>query len=267
MPESTINYKDELVIREGQVFNREIFESPLGDIEKLLEAACIPTSNHITPLAFPSLLRHEWCKGHWFGISPKKDLLVFTEIEYIPFPQAYGTYNGGDLYVLEFNRPEATSPIWEHKTSEDKPQHIKLEGCPKWYPPHGGRFFIATHYGTSDTSVVYPPFLFMLLENSVEPIIPNLPNVFDTGKICTGHSYNHAVRGKADTFDKIRSALDTIRTAPANSDLRNCDKSFIQWKLNDEGEAQQVAIPWSKSNGYEATDSRILDFTRFIKGL
>lgn len=263
MPESTIQFQDELIIRGGQVFNREIFESPIGDIEKLLEEACIPQTHKILPIQFPSLLRNEWCMGHWFGMTPKNEALVFTEIQYIPFPDAHAVVSG-DCYILDFIRSaDISSTQWETQEGQTRPTRLRMDNCPKWYPPADCRFFIM--YQPYMVQSTYPPMMFMLHKDEVEPIIPKIPNVFDTGNICTGNTFNRACEAEASVFDKTKAALDTIRIAPANSDLRENDASFIQWKLNDEGHPIQQLIPWEKRFGKNATDSRILEFTQMIR--
>ena len=261
MPENTINYKDELFIRDGQVFNREIFESPIGDIEKLLEEACIPQTHKILPLQFPSLLRNEWCMGHWFGMTPKGENLVFTEIQYIPFKGAHAIRDG-DEYTMVFSTVSIPEDHWEVQNGESLPRRIKLDRCPKWYPPADCRFFIMYH--PHDVQYTQPPMLFMLHKGSMEPIVPRIPNVFDTGNICTGESFNQLCQDQMDVFGKTKAALDTIRVAPANQDLRENDSEFIRWKLDEDKNPIQVQIPWLKKFGRDATDSRIIEFTKMI---
>ena len=263
MPESTIKYQDELIIRDGQVFNREIFESPVGDVEKLLEEACIPQTHKVLPLQFPSVLRNEWCMGHWFGVTPKNETLVFTEIQYIPFPDAHAVRRG-DTYILDFTRDcDISSTQWEVQEGQTQPTRIRMDNCPKWYPPANCRFFIL--YQPTSIQGSHKPMLFMIHKDRIEPIVPRIPNIFDTGNICTGNTFNRACEAETDIFSKIKTALDTIRIAPANSDLRENDSKFIQWKLNDENHPIQQVIPWETRFGRDATDTRILEFTQMIQ--
>ena len=262
MPESTIQFKDELVIRGGQVFNREVFESPVGDIEKLLEEACIPASSKFIPLQFPSLLRNEWCVGHWFGVTPKNEMLVITEIQYIPFPDTH-IVKSGDNYTLCFSPiDEVPSSHWEPQEG-NPPIRFRMDNCPKWYPPERARLFILYQQAARQSSAV--PMLFMLHDDHVEPIVPKIPNVFQTGDICTGRTFNSVCDAATGTFEKAKVALDAIRIAPANHDLRENDSDFIQWTINTENPPVQLHVPWQKTFGRNATDSRILEFTKMIR--
>ena len=264
MPESTIKFQDELFIRDGQVFNREIFESPVGDIEKLLEDACLPQTHKVLPLQFPSVLRNEWCMGHWFGVTPKNETIVFTEIQYVPFPDAHAVKTSGGHYILNFSRNRnIPADEWVVQEGQEQPTRIRMGNCPKWYPPAHCRFFIM--YQPHERQSTYEPMLFMVHNNEVEPIIPKIPNVFNTGNICAGDAFNESCNAETDVFGKIKAALDTIRIAPANSDLRENDQLFIQWKLNEDNHPIQQLIPWVSGFGRNATDSRILEFTKMIR--
>ena len=253
MPNNTIKHSDELIIRGDQVFSREYFESPLGNVEELLEEACIQKTHKILNLMFPSILRNPWSIGHYFAETPQGEHFVFTEIEYFPFPDSHAVKREEFYYLCP--APAASASPRDFETGECD----AMGNCPKWYPPKNARFFLMTGNHRLE------PFFFMIHLDYEEPIVPKIPNVFNTGRICTGDSYEFCVRVEQDIFNKTRAALDSIRTSPANGDLRENDMDFIKWEKNDEGAMNPVDIEWKSSFGRNATDERIIEFTKTIR--
>jgi hypothetical protein len=254
MSDNTVKHTDELIIRGNQVYSREYFESPLGNIEKLLDEACNPKTHKILNLMFPSVLRNSWCIGHYFAETPKGFIFVITEIEYFPFPDSHVISTGTEYTLAPYPAAACAEVDFENGLRNT------MGHCPKWYPPKNARFFLLTSPQSYDE-----PHFFMIHSDYEEPLVPRIPNVFNTGRICTGESYFPSIEREETVFDKTRAALDNIRNAPANKDLRENDQLFIKWKKNDEGILKPVDVAWMESYSYNATDERILEFTKTIR--
>lgn len=69
---------------------------------------------------------------------------------------------------------------------------------------------------------VRDPYLFAVNIETNEPVVVNLPNVFDTGRLCTGTDYGK-IDGETNIRDVVNVLLKELFTSPANSDLMPSD--------------------------------------------
>ena len=113
---------------------------------------------------------------------------------------------------------------------------------------------------------VSEPYLFGVTRESNEPVVINLPNIFETGKICTGDSYGD-VGGLIHTREVVTKVITELTTSPANWDLYPPESQFTKHLMyNEMGVLQEPDEKYNviKENGFfsPCTRSQIVDFCK-----
>lgn len=239
--ETNVTKTNRLVLKGDQIFREDVFLTPVGDIGNIIDTKLKENTYFFLPMYLPPMLK-KWVKGHWFGSDPlQKQLLCFTEVEYIPLKGAKLDDDG----ILEL----------EGEGTRDFDQ--------KWTPPKGVRPFIMISWDLNLKQITQP-ILFMLVSGVSDPVTPNIPNVFDTGKICTGSSYKN--RNDTDVLNTdnyplhhIKYGLDCLHESPMNKDLRGNDNEFMQW----DSDGEQREIPLKSTHFKKVSDERVVHFFKW----
>lgn len=245
--ETTITQSHEIILQGDQLFRRDSFLTPIGDVNRIIDTKLKEKAYSFLPLQLPPMMS-KWTKGHWFGTDPlQKELLCFTEIEYIPFKGARLNHGG---FLAFFHR------------NIDRSDYREFEE--KWTPPPGVRTFIMIPWELGMMRI-RKPLLFMLPPSAQGPVTPNIPNVHDNGDICTGGDYRNRNDEDVKALDNfplhhIKYGLNCLHDAPANSDLRDNDADFMQW--DDDG--VQVLLPFTSSHWRAISDARIVEFYKWF---
>lgn len=245
--ETTITQSDEIILQGDQLFRRDSFLTPIGDINQIIDTKLKEKAYIFLPLQLPSMMK-KWTKGHWFGTDPlQKELLCFTEIEYIPLKGARLTTEGTLLFFKE---------------GEDRTTFREFEE--KWTPPSDTRTFIMIPWSLQ-SAFLRKPMIFMIPPSAHGPVNPKIPNVHDNGVICTGRDYKN--RNDEDVrstnnfpLHHIKYGLNCLHDAPANPDLRENDQHFMQWDENN----VQRELPFNSSHWRSVTDVRIVEFYKWF---
>ena len=245
--QTTITQSDEIVLQGDQLFRRDSFLTPIGNINQIIDTKLKEKNYDFLPLQLPPMMK-KWAKGHWFGTDPlQKELLCFTEIEYIPFKGARLDEEG----TLVFFRDD-----------EDPTLFRKFEE--KWTPPSDVRTFVMVPWLLGNKAIS-TPYIFMLPPSAQGPVAPKIPNVHDNGKICTGTDYKNRNDEDVKNTDNlplhhIKYGLNCLHEAPANPDLRDNDRQYMQW---DE-DGVQIDIPFNSSHWRSVTDVRVVEFYKWF---
>lgn len=245
--QTTVTQSDEIILQGDQLFRRDSFLTPIGDINQIIDTKLKEKNYSFLPLQLPPMMK-KWAKGHWFGTDPlQKELLCFTEIEYIPFKGARLDENGTLVF---FRNGDDPTPFREFEE--------------KWTPPSDVRTFIMIPWLLEDKRIS-APYIFMLPPSAQGPVTPKIANVHDNGQICTGSDYKNRNDEDVEVRDNlplhhIKYGLNCLHEAPANPDLRDNDRQFMQWDEN----GLQRDLSFNSSHWRSVTDVRVVEFYKWF---
>jgi len=242
----TPTHSTELVIQGDQVYSRDSFMTPVGGINQLIQEHLSKGLASFINLKLPPLLS-KWTTGTWIG-ELNKTLLAFCQIDSIPLKGSQQYKQSNDTWTLHLG------PIGDN-TDHYRP-HIN---DPKMYMKYPT--FVMIPFKIRENALT-DPFLFSVIEGKARTL--NLPNIFETGRICTGHSYSNRNDAEILKTDKqplvhIKYGLNQLHEAPVNGDLRGNDREFLQW--DDEGNQKDIEI--QVSHTHTITDDRIIQFVKW----
>jgi hypothetical protein len=219
---------------DGVFYSREIITSPIVNQEKLIERCkfeeqlTVQTMKNRFNLRDPYLSEYLVSTGYYSATYPSVDnsIYAFMPIQCFTFPKANIIKIGGQGNESE---PRATAyKLYPHQIRESQiseyPDVYKVPTVTPCYYNNSMQLFVMFKITMHNRTQVlngfraYDPILFGVVHSTGEPVIINLPNIFDTGKICTGDSF-----GKLDDYDNLHSAIyalgTELQTSPANNDL------------------------------------------------
>ena len=260
--ETSVTVTEELVIRGDEVFKSETFLTPLGPMDQMIREAFVEDTYSFLPLTVPPMMS-KWVTGHFLGTAPNgKDILCFNEVEYFPF-------KGGHLYKRDGqeNHTLITPPQYRDSSSVRAHASYKEIDHLNWKIPTDYRGFVLTPFNERRLKI---PYFFLIKRDYSEAVIPNIPNIYGSGKICTGDSYKN--RNDADVHSSdnvplhhIKHGLNILHEAPCNNDLREgADTEFMQWDA--EGNSIVTAFDTTRSQiASQVTDVRIVEFFKWIR--
>lgn len=162
-----------------------------------------------------------YANGYYEGFYKNNQLAkhIFVPITSFPFPKANiihvqeeATANPSYNYKLH---PRASGQLTEGV--------IQTPMTPYYSSPYYKMFlfFSVTQSSNSISSnsfSVSAPFLFAVNKETKEPAVLNLPNIFETGKICTGDDYG-SLAGAKHIRAVVEKVTKELFTSPANTDL------------------------------------------------
>lgn len=244
--QTTATSETNLVIRGDQILRQDIFFTPVGDINEIIQNKLQEAKTEFLPLVFPPILS-KWVSGHFFATTPNKNqLLCFSKINYVPL-------KGCKLVPVGCHLILSPSDCENHRNRTDFNEKLQI--------PEGMEAFVMIPWNI-EQNASSEPYMFFLHGADKEPVCPKLPNYFDTGKICTGGSYQNRNDGDVTRTDRlplhhIKYLLNSIHEAPTNSHLRNNDTEFARWNPETK---EQIQVPWSSSHYYTVTHALVLEF-------
>ena len=182
---------------------------------------------------------------------------AFIKLNEFPFPESWlwketgqphyslGIGNTGDREI-----PDTRSIIW-------KPTRDGLE------------LFIAVIIDTTKQSFG-SPILFVLDETNT-PYVPNIANVFDDGRICTGSDWQQDF-SQGYELDTLTNNIRNLYRSPCNNDLRTSgDRERQYMRFNERGDTlASLSEPGLiTDNDYrfymKHTNSKVIDFIQNAK--
>jgi hypothetical protein len=231
--------KQEILLREGNIFVREIFERNVGNQQKMLKSLMGDNLTFL-PNVFPAM--HDFCLGTWFGAYADGVMVAAAELDYFPIPgailakrtEAQEAVKKSDTqealeakeaqYTIHYtteqhfadNHPKDRREEWLKANNMVRPPRHVL----KWRHSEI-RLFALSRFKDDRTELRHVELLAI---KDGKPFIINLPNIFDDGRICMGNNERQWQRhpehvNQADVVPHFQNALNTIATAPANMDL------------------------------------------------
>lgn len=257
----------EFILRsDGKFYKRTTVMSPVHDADQVLSAVKdngIPVPypfEHV--VSIPTGDRQFPMQTMVYSNAPHV-LHTFTRLNEFPFPNSYlitsdDPDNGDDCYHLGIgNRHdvgqerlgEATDLVWDPTVD-----HLKL--------------YVSTTFNFRDNSIG-TPFLFVVDDTNM-PYVPNLPNVFDDGRICTGPDYFTRFDSKSDVLAMHQANINNFYRTPCNNDLRNRELERRYVKFTSAGRTKPILHDPGIINNDDlsfyitCTNSRIIDFLKNV---
>ena len=282
--------KEYILANDGVFYSREIITTPITNQRNLVERCqfnetlnlnkCVNRLEINDPNTDKHSLAYSSCYYEAYYDSDYSRKHIFVPIYAFPFPKA-------DLSKEEVSRTD------DHITYEHKlmPNQYSRDFGNRVIPKYTPRFYsdehqMYIHFSICDSNyqngligsrTVSYPTLFAVNKTTKEPVTIDLPNVYDTGKICTGDSYGN-IDGRSDisTHDIVRNTLNELFTSPANVDLypnENYVKAYLSFTddasdpLPPTRASADITTPYTtKERGFflPITKSIVLDFTAIL---
>jgi hypothetical protein len=261
---------------DGVFYSREVITTPIVNQHKLVERCkfadelLIQNNRNrfsIEDTDVTKQIKSTYSYGYYEGFYKTSDQQkhIFVPLMSFPFPKAkihkYSADGEPELYRLY---PNGNSPVTQSNVINTPMTPYYFSRFIDMYV-----FFTLTQQPYSDARNTYrvsEPYLFGVTKESKEPVVINLPNVFETGKICTGDSFGD-VGGLNHTREVVTKVITELTTSPANWDLYPPDSQFTKHLMyNEMGVLQEPDAKYNviKENGFfsPCTRSQVVDFCK-----
>lgn len=284
--------KQYVLASDGVFYSREIITTPITNQRNLVESCkfeetmnlnqCVNRLEINDPSRDRSSIPISSCyyEGYYDSDYSKKH--IFVPIYAFTFPKADLT-----KVNINYNIPDV-DPVYEYQLT---PNQFSRDFTNRVIPKYNPRFYsdrhqMYIHFIISDSNptngimgerrISYPT-LFAVNKDTKEPVSMDLPNIYDTGKICTGDSYGRFdMDSSVSTHDIVRNVLIELFSSPANTDLYPREE-FVRAYLMYDSEAQCLLLPDRDGSGitnpyatkergffFPITKSVIIDFTSLL---
>jgi hypothetical protein len=182
---------------------------------------------------------------------------TFIKLNEFPFPESwlYKSYQAQPHYYLGIGNT--------------RDRDIAETRSIAWQPTIDGlELFVSAVVDTNKNSISNP--ILFVVDQTKTPYTPNIANVFDDGRICTGPDW------KLD-FDKgyeLATLTDNIRNlyrTPCNNDLRNHEREREYMRFNEQGHTLPCLseLGLIADNDYrfyiKHTNSKVIDFVQNVQ--
>jgi hypothetical protein len=255
------SYQEYILDDDGRFCRRTIVTTPIANADTILA----DVKDNGTPVYYPfdHQLQVTGIDGNevqhnlkFMTYSTTQNLLhVFTPLPYFPFKGAdlQRTQEDSDSYnvFITVSSREQRAPDVKH-------------GNLKWLPfVDGYKLFLYASYNFLE-STAGQSYIFAVKDD--KGYFPNLPNVFDDGRLCAGNDYESFIRD-GRSFKSVMNThaknLQLFYNAPCNSDLRNFDKERHAVLFDEYGNTQPAPDKQLLSRFYtDCTHSVINDFIK-----
>ena len=223
--------KEYILHEDGMFYQRESIMTPIVDQHNLIKSCklgdTMQVSNYKHKLSFPDRHRTEevnhmsYNLAEYIGVD--NTMYAFVSISKFKFPNA-NLYKHRDDDGNEYNLMYPFPVTEEHgfscnRTPAFEPRYAQLYIMHKIEKRHGIE---------RDQFTAADPYLFGITNDDKTPVIFNLPNVFDNGRICTGHDYGRDLNQFHNVTQVVEHLTKELFASPANNDLRACESQERQ---------------------------------------
>ena len=273
--EVKLTKQEEIILRGDKAFVREVFETEVGGVDKILRNAQKEDVYQFLPMTFPPMIP-DWPVETILGSTPRGNkLLAFTRINYWPMCDSKmyrPTINGElqDYFIYSGNprddngaiTPERIQRYWDEAEGlVDNPARVMYIPNNGWKIPEEYTCWLMVQYERG--SIQRTPYVFMMDKDHI-PKVPHFPNVYGGGDICAGRDFGQSNFEEVHPLQKLRSALKVLHDAPPNNDLRDnfaAETRVMRWDL----EGNQITPENFTGFFRTVTDERIMEFSTWMK--
>lgn len=227
---------------DGVFYSREVITTPVvGQADLINRCKVAPTLNIFPVINNIDLLdsdeqsqiKQRFVLGYYEGTysndAASNLKYIYVKLSAFPFPKAN--------LVKQFNEnAEFTERCSLHpsRISSNLPNVIPYTNTLSYFSRMHDLYITfslsqGTYYKSHKNSyAVSVPYLFGVHKTTKEPVCINLPNVFETGKICTGDDYGDV--GECYTvYDAVRKVITDLCSSPANHDLFPSNEQVLKY--------------------------------------
>jgi hypothetical protein len=257
------SYQEYVLDDDGRFCRRTIVTTPIADADTILA----DIKDNGTPVYYPfdHCINVPGIDGQelphtmrFMTYSTTHNLLhVVTSLPYFPFKGAHlqRTEEDSDSYNVHI-------PVSSREQRLPDVQHGNL----KWLPIMDGYYLFSYVSYNFLESTAGQRYIFAVKDN--KGYFPNLPNVFDDGRLCAGHDYESFIRdGKSfkSVMNTHAKNLQLFYNAPCNNDLRNYHIEAHAVLFDEDGNTKSAPNKELASRFYtDCTHSVINDFIRKV---
>jgi len=228
--------KEYILHEDGMFYQRESIMTPIVDQHNLVKACklgdTMQVSDYKHRFNFSDRHRPEEINqtsfrlAEYIGVSDT--MYAFVSITKFKFPNA-------NLYKHTSDDGNEYNLMYPYPVNE---QHgFSCNVTPAFNPMYADLYImhkIEKRYGvTDDQFTAADPYLFGITKDDKTPVIFNLPNVFDNGRICTGSDYGRDLGGFHNVCQVIEHLTKELFASPANNDLRAPESQERQYLCFD----------------------------------
>ncbi|WP_293947456.1 hypothetical protein [Sneathiella sp.] len=250
----------EFILRsDGKFYKRTTVVSPVHNADQILSAVKdngIPVIfPFVQTISIPELNKNIPTYSMVYSHQPHI-VTTFVKLNEFPFPESWlwkqagqphyslGIGNTGDREI-----PDTRSIIW-------RPTLDGLE------------LFIAVTLDTHSCQFGSP--ILFVLDETKTPYVPNIANVFDDGRICTGGDWRQDF-SRGFELDTLTGNIYNLYRSPCNNDLRNSEREREYMRFTERGDTlcslpEPGLITDNDHRFYmKHTNSKVIDFVQHVK--
>lgn len=219
-------------------YQRETVMTPIIDQHNLIKTCklgdTMQVSNYIHKFKFTDRYRPteanymSYNLAEYIGVD--NTVYAFVSIDEFKFPNANlykYTDDDGNPHNLMYPYPVTEQHGFScNKTPAFKPKYAQLYIMHKIEKRRGIDY--------NDLFTAQDPYLFGITHDDQTPVIFNLPNVFDNGRICTGQDYGRDLNQFHNVTQVVEHLTKELFASPANNDLRASESQEKQYLCFDE---------------------------------
>ncbi len=249
----------EFILRsDGKFYKRTTVISPVQNADQMLSAV----KDDGIPVVYPfNQLLNLPAIGKSFNVqsmlysNQTNHVYTITELNEFPFPESWlAKPDDGDHYNLGVNNTDRdyTGPrslIWNPTVD-----NLKL--------------YLLVSINFKEYSICNP--ILFVVDQTKTPYVPNIPNVYDDGRICTGDDYKKEFRNKDEAMLIHAENMYNMYRTPCNNDLRNhaVEKQYIKF-TGDGSTIPTLETPGIISDNdfrfyIKCTNSKVIDFLKNV---
>jgi hypothetical protein len=270
--------KEYILGPDGMFYTREVITTPIAHQKDIVMRCKSKPELHLNNALNlfdlvdkdpDSVIKQRFATGYYEGFYDNETRIkhIFVPVSKFPFPKA-------NLFIRQFTDNEHNRQdyycLYPTRVNNDDARFKKYTNTLSFTSRHHQLyiyFSLTQGYQTSSLNnfIAGHPYLFAIDNDTKEPSVMDLPNVYDTGRICTGDSYGNLSEIKS-TYDAVIKILDELFSSPANADLFTAERhrhKFLNYKEDGSHDpTTDVAAYDTKEQGFftPITKSQIIDF-------
>lgn len=215
--------KEYILHEDGMFYQRESIMTPIVDQHNLIKACKLGDTMQVSEykhrFKFNDRYRPDEVNNISYQLAQyigvENTMYAFISIDQFKFPNA-------NLCKHDNDENSDINLMYPYPVNED--YGFSCSVTPAFKPRYAQLYImhrIEKSYGMEhDRFTASDPYLFGITNDDKKPVIFNLPNVFDNGRICTGSDYGRDLDQFHNVCQVIEHLTKELFASPANNDLR-----------------------------------------------
>lgn len=229
--------KEYILHEDGMFYQRESVMTPIVDQHNLIKACKLGDTMQI------SSYKHRFDFNDQYRPDEKR-YMSYRLSEYIGVNDtvyafvSINRFNFPNSNLLECSDDEGTYFLMFPSANTDNyPNAIDSIITPAFKPEYAQLYIMhKIHVTDSNQFTAGYPYLFGITNDDRKPVVFNLPNVYDNGRICTGTDYGRDLDQFHNVTQVVEHLTKELFASPANNDLRASESQERQYLcFNEQG--------------------------------